>query len=141
MTGRSEVGGFAEDFAKTPGPGTYNTVNKTIYARNPPSYSLQGRTNIPGGELFNSESKLNMRGNHLEQRMTRKQRGREGEWKCIGSLADYEISDDESGGGGGTAVFFLRCIPGINICIDSVLCPRSRCGEIFGTEVMEEVLN
>ncbi len=51
MTGRNEVGGFAQDFAKTPGPGTYNTVKSTTYTRNPPSFSMQGRSNIPGGEL------------------------------------------------------------------------------------------
>ena len=48
MTGRSKVGGFAEDFAKTPGPGTYSTVKGNIYARNAPSYSMLGRSKIPG---------------------------------------------------------------------------------------------
>lgn len=50
MTGRSYTGGFAEDFAKTPGPGAYDMVRPSTYTRNAPAYSMQGRSTIPGGE-------------------------------------------------------------------------------------------
>lgn len=52
MTGRRYTGGFAEDFAKTPGPGTYDMVRPSAYIRKAPAFSMQGRSNITGSELY-----------------------------------------------------------------------------------------
>ena len=52
MTGRRYSGGFAEDFAKTPGPGSYEMVKPSVYIRNAPAFSMQGRSIIPGGDLY-----------------------------------------------------------------------------------------
>ncbi|XP_041452691.1 outer dense fiber protein 3-like [Lytechinus variegatus] len=44
---RPKVGSFAEDMAKTPGPGSHSTVNPSIYKHAPPSYSMIGRNQMP----------------------------------------------------------------------------------------------
>lgn len=38
------------DYAKTPGPGRYGITNLEMYQRKTPSYSIIGRTFMPGGE-------------------------------------------------------------------------------------------
>lgn len=45
---RSKIGGFDEDYAKTPGPGTYQAVSPNQYKRKQPLYSLTGRNMMPG---------------------------------------------------------------------------------------------
>ena len=52
FTGRSKVGNFAEDLAKTPGPCKYNTTDPSTYKNKAPQYSCQGRTYMPGGEFY-----------------------------------------------------------------------------------------
>lgn len=42
------AGSFADDLAKTPGPGKYNASAEPIKTK-PPAYSLQGRTYVPAG--------------------------------------------------------------------------------------------
>jgi len=46
ISGRTTKGGFADDLAKTPGPGKYNVTSEPVKSR-PPAYSLQGRTYVP----------------------------------------------------------------------------------------------
>jgi hypothetical protein len=46
--GRSKVGGFHEDYAKTPGPGTYQAISPNQYKRKQPQFSLTGRNMMPG---------------------------------------------------------------------------------------------
>jgi len=46
--GRSKTGGFYEDFAKTPGPGSYQAVSADVSMRRQPSFSLLGRNMPPG---------------------------------------------------------------------------------------------
>lgn len=48
LTGRSQVGAFCEDLAKTPGPGTYNTTEPSIYKDKSPHYSMTSRNVMPG---------------------------------------------------------------------------------------------
>jgi hypothetical protein len=48
ITGRSKVGGFAEDLQKTPGPGAYKEVNPRLYKQREPGYSITGRNEMPG---------------------------------------------------------------------------------------------
>lgn len=48
MTGRALTGGFAEDLARTPGPGNYLTSDPDIYKRKAPGYSMLGRSYMPG---------------------------------------------------------------------------------------------
>lgn len=48
MTGRSKVGSFCEDLARTPGPGNYSTTNPNIYKSKPPGYSMTSRNPMPG---------------------------------------------------------------------------------------------
>jgi len=48
LSGRSEVGGFSEDLAKTPGPAHYNVTNPNTYRTKRPQYTLVGRTSLPG---------------------------------------------------------------------------------------------
>lgn len=38
------------DYAKTPGPGRYGITSLEMYQKKPPSYSIIGRTFMPGGE-------------------------------------------------------------------------------------------
>lgn len=48
MTGRAKTGGFAEDLAKTPGPGNYRTVDPVVYKKRDPAYSMNQRSYMPG---------------------------------------------------------------------------------------------
>lgn len=48
LTGRSKQGGFHEDLQKTPGPGTYTTVEPSIYKNRLPASSITGRNAMPG---------------------------------------------------------------------------------------------
>lgn len=48
LTGRSNVGAFCEDLAKTPGPGTYNTTEPSIFKDKAPHYSMTSRNVMPG---------------------------------------------------------------------------------------------
>lgn len=48
MAGRGLTGGFAEDLAKTPGPGRYNAITPDTYIRRNPAYSMLGRSYLPG---------------------------------------------------------------------------------------------
>ncbi|CAH1796692.1 unnamed protein product [Owenia fusiformis] len=48
MTGRSHARNFAEDLAKTPGPGQYNAVQPNVMRNQAPRYSLLGRNHMPG---------------------------------------------------------------------------------------------
>ena len=43
MAGRAVTGNFAEDLAKSPGPGRYDTTDVRTYSRKAPAYSLLGR--------------------------------------------------------------------------------------------------
>ncbi|XP_053317485.1 outer dense fiber protein 3-like [Spea bombifrons] len=48
LTGRSQIGSFYEDLAKTPGPGTYRIVDPIAYKYRPPQYSMTARNTLPG---------------------------------------------------------------------------------------------
>jgi len=48
MTGRSKTGSFAEDLAKTPGPGHYKILDPNVIKRRGPAYSILGRSYMPG---------------------------------------------------------------------------------------------
>ena len=48
MTNRASVGAFDEDLARTPGPCHYSITQPDIYRAKRPTYSLQGRSFIPG---------------------------------------------------------------------------------------------
>lgn len=48
LTGKSKVGSFHEDLAKSPGPGTYKVVDPSSYKFKPPQYSMIGRNVMPG---------------------------------------------------------------------------------------------
>ncbi|KAJ7390541.1 Outer dense fiber protein 3B [Desmophyllum pertusum] len=48
MTGRAKTGGFAEDLAKTPGPGRYRTVDPSVNKKKDPAYSMLQRNFMPG---------------------------------------------------------------------------------------------
>lgn len=48
MSGRQKQGGFHEDLAKTPGPGTYDTADPSIYKDKAPLYSMTSRNVMPG---------------------------------------------------------------------------------------------
>lgn len=48
MTSRANTGGFAEDLAKTPGPGRYRTVDPSVTKRKSPGYSMLQRNFMPG---------------------------------------------------------------------------------------------
>jgi len=48
MTGRSRTGNFAEDLAKTPGPGRYSILDPSVTKRKAPGYSVLGRSYMPG---------------------------------------------------------------------------------------------
>ena len=52
MTGRAKTGGFAEDLAKTPGPGNYRTVDPVVYKKRDPAYSMNQRSYMPGGKYL-----------------------------------------------------------------------------------------
>ena len=52
MTGRSKTGSFAEDLAKTPGPGHYRILDPSVTKRKAPGYSILGRSYMPGGNFF-----------------------------------------------------------------------------------------
>jgi hypothetical protein len=52
MTGRSKTGNFAEDLAKTPGPGRYNGVDPNVTGKRAPGYSMLGRSYMPGGQTL-----------------------------------------------------------------------------------------
>ena len=54
MTARSKTGSFAEDLAKTPGPGHYRILDPNVVKRRGPAYSILGRSYMPGGK-FNLE--------------------------------------------------------------------------------------
>jgi len=55
MTARSKTGSFAEDLAKTPGPGHYRILDPNVVKRRGPAYSILGRSYMPGGR-FNLKS-------------------------------------------------------------------------------------
>lgn len=48
MTRRTNINGFAEDLAKTPGPANYNTTNANVVKTRQPKYSMLGRNSLPG---------------------------------------------------------------------------------------------
>jgi len=48
MTKRTNINGFAEDLAKTPGPAKYNTTNPNVIKGKQPQYSMLGRNSLPG---------------------------------------------------------------------------------------------
>ena len=48
MAGRQTTGGFAQDLAKTPGPGQYDADAK-LHGSRAPAYSMLGRTFLPTG--------------------------------------------------------------------------------------------
>ncbi|XP_059141490.1 outer dense fiber protein 3-like [Physella acuta] len=48
LVGRSKMGGFSEDLAKTPGPGAYNVTSPNIYKTAPPNFSMTSRNVMPG---------------------------------------------------------------------------------------------
>ena len=48
MTGRSKTGNFAEDLAKTPGPGRYSIKDPSVVQDKAPAYSILGRSYMPG---------------------------------------------------------------------------------------------
>lgn len=48
MTGRSKTGSFAEDLAKTPGPGHYRVLDPSLTKSKAPAYSILGRSYMPG---------------------------------------------------------------------------------------------
>ena len=50
MASRPITGNFAEDLAKTPGPGRYNAIPPNMYTKKQPAYSMLGRSYMPGGE-------------------------------------------------------------------------------------------
>jgi len=49
MTGKTRVGGFSEDLARSPGPATYQITAPKIYKRRDPMYSMTGRNHPPDG--------------------------------------------------------------------------------------------
>jgi len=48
LRGRQATGSFAEDLAKAPGPGTYNTTDPNGYKDRAPLYSMTSRNVMPG---------------------------------------------------------------------------------------------
>lgn len=50
LSSRPKIGGIDMDYAKTPGPGRYGVPSLEMYQKKPPSYSIIGRTFMPGGE-------------------------------------------------------------------------------------------
>jgi hypothetical protein len=48
LTARQTIGGFHEDLAKTPGPGTYTTTQPNVYRVKAPHYSMTSRNVMPG---------------------------------------------------------------------------------------------
>ena len=49
MAGRSNVGGFDTDYAKTPGPARYPSAPPDMFQKKAPAYSMLGRSFMPGG--------------------------------------------------------------------------------------------
>jgi len=47
MSERSNIRGFSEDLAKTPGPARYGSTENNIYLKKNPQYTLQGRSKLP----------------------------------------------------------------------------------------------
>lgn len=47
MTGRSNIGGFAQDLAKAPGPGKYSKTSPNVDKNQSPRYSMRPRTKMP----------------------------------------------------------------------------------------------
>lgn len=52
MTARAMTGGFAEDLAKTPGPGRYQTTQPNTFKNKSASYSMLSRSYMPGGTFI-----------------------------------------------------------------------------------------
>jgi len=48
LRSRQNVGNFAEDLARAPGPGTYNTTDPSLYKDKAPLYSMTSRNMMPG---------------------------------------------------------------------------------------------
>ncbi|KAK6177877.1 hypothetical protein SNE40_012752 [Patella caerulea] len=48
LSGRQRTGGFSEDLAKAPGPGTYNTTDPSTFKSKAPLYSMTCRNTMPG---------------------------------------------------------------------------------------------
>lgn len=48
MTGRPTVGGYLEDVAKAPGPGSHDAVHPDVTRSKKPLYSMLGRHTMPG---------------------------------------------------------------------------------------------
>ena len=55
MAARSNLGGFADDLAKSPGPGKYQTPTVEVHKARSPSFSMGGRTFMPGGQYLNQK--------------------------------------------------------------------------------------
>ena len=49
LTGRSNLGSFDTDYAKTPGPARYGVTSADIHQRKSPAYSMLSRRFMPGG--------------------------------------------------------------------------------------------
>jgi len=64
MGAKTLKGSFADDLAKTPGPGKYNASAEPIKTK-PPAYSLQGRTYVPA-----DNTKKPGPGTHSPERVT-----------------------------------------------------------------------
>lgn len=50
MTGRSSIGGFAQDTAKAPGPGKYNATDPDKFKKRGAAYSMAARTYMPSDQ-------------------------------------------------------------------------------------------
>jgi len=50
MTSRRGFGSFSEDLKKTPGPGTYNSIDPSVYRYRQHVYSMTGRNLQPGDQ-------------------------------------------------------------------------------------------
>ena len=50
MPGRSKLGGFDQDHAKTPGPARYGVTSADITRRTAPNFSIQSRNYMPEGQ-------------------------------------------------------------------------------------------
>ncbi|XP_046578896.1 outer dense fiber protein 3-like [Haliotis rubra] len=48
LSGRQTTGGFAEDLARAPGPGTYTTTDPSTFKNKAPLYSMTSRNIMPG---------------------------------------------------------------------------------------------
>ena len=49
MTGRPKIGGFSDDYKKTPAPNNYSVVEPDVLMTKSPVYSMRSRSYMPGG--------------------------------------------------------------------------------------------